>query len=224
MLDDTFDPAKLDYEKMGATIPLQDISKVAHFLLFIQAAQKHTFKHLFIPETYLQHIPGRPEELSDENYLVIQKWIPELKEFKKMSEKERFGALESMPSEAREEAHIAIVNAGLWNHMNANLSAATDGPDKQKRYCFVNIQGPFNHHPDYFCFQGEQGQKKHTDDTSKALDRMIYNKSKDQHNTKEFPEGGLKGPFLEHWRQITREDKELMSLFKKYRCIPKILK
>lgn len=217
ILSPDFDRSGLDYAKLAEVTPLQDMSKVAHYLRFSEVAQKESFEYLHVPATYLTHLPTRPDEVSDENYIVVQEWVPGLTELKKLDEREQIAQKKNIPPRALEEKHKATVYAALWNHMNKNLSIGPDG-----NYYFVNIQGPFNNHAEDFYYQGERGEEKYALDVRDALERMLYGRTADQPKA-ECHEGLKEVDQVEKWKQMTRDHHELMALFEKHKCLPRFL-
>ncbi len=220
VLDEGFNLTELDYQKMAKTVPLQNVSQIATFLLFLQSKDTDEFKHLHASPTWPVPIPGRPKELSDENYLVAKRFIPNLTRLKKMDWSGACHELRSIPHEALKEMHTMIIKTGAWNHLNSNLNTAPDAPDDIKQYYFVNIQGPFNHHLKYFCFQGEEGKEKHAEDVAKSLDRMVYGRSTDQPPSK-YP--GLDDvDRTEEWKKLTQET-EVLKILQKSKYKPKFM-
>jgi hypothetical protein len=231
VLDKDFHEKKfphIDWSKAARVRPLQDASKMAHYLRFLEIAKLRSFKYFNLPQTFLYHIPGRPEELSDENYLVVQRWIPDIIKFKTgdkdetsnqfKNKQELEKARRAIPDKALTEMHTAIVYAALWNHLNKNLAKDPSGA-----YHFINMQGTIFHTPDFFFYQGKMGEKRFLEDVIGGLERMVYGRTQDQPATESEDEGLKDEHQIELWKKLTRNNAELMSLFKKYNIMPRYL-
>jgi len=102
--DDEFDQEIKDQKPVinkDAHKTFQTISRYAYYLAFLNAQKQHGFKHVTVPETYLVHIPGRPTDVSDRNYMVVERQITG-------------GPVETLTHEEAEEAETAIKEIGLF--------------------------------------------------------------------------------------------------------------
>ncbi|HLJ31505.1 MAG TPA: hypothetical protein VKU36_03655 [Candidatus Babeliales bacterium] len=203
VLDPNFNADSVDCSKFEYMPTYQHCSRVAHYLRLKEIIKKKNFKHFQTTPTYLKHIPGKPELLADENYIVIQEWIPGLKELNHMSAEEQKEIRKNIPFEALKEIHEGIIYAALWN-IRGNLSV--DGVTPYYYY-LVNLEEPFNHKPQFFYFQGEEGRKKYTEDVVAALERMAK-------SFLDIPEQ------FERWIQLTNEHAGFKKYCDKYNVYP----
>ena len=89
------------------------ISRFVPYLLFtmMQKGSNPTFRHFSIPPTYLVHIPGKPQLISDDNYCVVQKCFePGLRDVRA-----NIRSLSKVPDLQFKELCYAIVKLGLWD-------------------------------------------------------------------------------------------------------------
>lgn len=89
----------------------QTISRGIHYLAFRQAQKKRGFMYVDVPETYLLHIPGRPQELSDRNYVIIERYIEGLQRIDTISDVQD------------KEINIAVQEAHLFDYSKENMLA-----------------------------------------------------------------------------------------------------
>ncbi len=115
------------------------ISMYANYLLLKKFIEHNKLKHVITPDTYLEHIPGRPEEVSDDNYMVIQKKIngtlinllADPSGWEKLSDK------------TIKELFVAA-RVGLWN-INGNLLV-----DENGNCVLLDLEQPNNSDPRAF--------------------------------------------------------------------------
>lgn len=111
----------------------QTISRGVNYLAFMHAKEQHQLDHLFAPETYLVHIPGRPTELSDRNYLIVEKKLENLQRIQDISEQQG------------KEIDIAVKEANLFDYSKENMFA---GP--YDTIACVDFEQPNNANPQQF--------------------------------------------------------------------------
>lgn len=56
----------------------QTISRFANFLLCTDVLERNKINKVYFPDIYLVHIPGTPTEICDDNYLVVEKEVPNI--------------------------------------------------------------------------------------------------------------------------------------------------
>ena len=182
-----------DCSKINMT-SYQHCSRLAYYLRLKETSEKKGFQYFKTAQTYLKHVPGKPKELSDENYVVTQEWIKGLTEIRNLPKQEQEVIIKNISSKALQEIYDAIRGAALWDMAN-NL--AITGEDYN--YYMVDLEQPFNHKPQFFYFQTEEGKKKYVQDTIDGLERMA---KKIQFEPNQ----------LNTWKQITERDFELQEL------------
>jgi hypothetical protein len=192
-LNDNFDCSLIEY------IPsYQHCSRLAHYLRVKEVAEKKNFQVLRPTPTYITHIPGKANELSDENYVVVQEWINDFQEIKNLPERQRITIKGNMSFDIIKELYEATVYAALWD-IASNL-----GVDKHSCYLHIaDLEEPFNHKPQFFYFQGEEGKKKYVEDVIAGLERMarFFLEDQEQFNI---------------WKKLSEEDIDFNSLCNHY--------
>lgn len=124
--------------KKKAPKTYQTISRIAHYLLFLDAQERHKFETVIAPKMYPIHIPGRPQEASDRNYIALEEEFKGLKEAGILSPKEE------------EELEIAIRETGLFNINRENVKRTVDG-----KLVIIDFEQPNNSIPPHFLYQDE---------------------------------------------------------------------
>lgn len=198
-LDPNFNPDATDCSKFEYLPSYQHCSRGAHYLRVKEAIEKGNFKSVRTTPTYLEHIAGKPTELSDENYVPIQVWVDNLKTVKELPEK----ALEirsNIPYDALKEIHETLIYGALWD-IKSNLAFVNP------YYYIVDLEEPFNHKQQYFYFRGEEGTKKYVEDVIKTLERMA----------KMFLEIPKQ---FEIWKQLTEDHAGFKEYCQKYAMYP----
>jgi len=180
----------------------QHCSRVAHYLRLKEIIEKDNFQYFKSTPTYFAHIPQKPQELSDENYVVIQKWIDDLKTLKEMAKEQAYEVKKNIPIDALNEIHKATIYAALWD-IHSNL--AIDG--KNPYYYMIDLEEPMNHKPQFFYFRGDEGKEKYVKDTIAALERVakIF---------LELPEQ------FERWQELTKNHKGFKYYCDQYNIYP----
>ena len=107
-------------EQVAACDTFQTVSYIPTFLRYQELKQDRGLDHLHVPETFLMHVPGRPQELCDSNYVIVQKKDDLLR---------REDVLARLPSLTKEQIYetvLLIFYCALWN-MRTNLQIGTGG-------------------------------------------------------------------------------------------------
>ncbi len=180
----------------------QHCSRAAHYLRLKEIIERKNFQFFKTTPTCLKHIPNKPPELSDENYVVVQKWVPDLKELKELSEREQLAIRKNIPAPALQEIYEAVVYAALWD-IRGNLAVSTH----DSKYYMLDLEEPFNHLPQFFYFQGDQGKRKYVLDVIDGLERMAQ-------KLVELPEQ------FNLWERLTDNDTEFKKLCEQYQVFP----
>lgn len=141
------DKAVVEFARVPKTY--QTVSRVATYLLFKEAEKRHQFKHVVTPDTYMVHITGRPNDLSDRNFVAVQKME---------------AGLEDVVSLSKEEEHEIIIilrEIGLFCCNKGSLKRRkSDG-----KIVILDFEQPNNSNPlqffhknfDLFIGNGEAG-------------------------------------------------------------------
>ena len=105
----------------------QTVGCIPVYLRYRMLQRLRSLEHVAVPETFLQHVPGRPVELSDKNYVIVQARVDRPLQFKKdaMSDAE-IRALHMLSPEQIQELVLFIFYCGIWN-VNTNLYMTPDG-------------------------------------------------------------------------------------------------
>jgi hypothetical protein len=200
VLDPHFKP-DFDCSRFEYIPSYQHCSRVAHYLRLIEIMKRKNFQYLKTTPTYLKHIPDKPDTLSDEHYVVVQEWVENLKELKQLPANEQLAIRKNISPPALQEMYEAIVYAALWD-MRGNLALnADDGT-----YYMLDLEEPFNHKPQMFFFQGQEGRKKYVLDVIDGLERMACKLQEPEQ--------------MNRWRRFVEDDLQLQVLFKEYAIAP----
>lgn len=167
VLNPNFDADVADCALFEYMPSYQHCSRLAHALRAQEAIEKGNFKSMKITPTYLQHLPGKPKELSDENYVPIQVWIDNLQTVKELGPEKALEIRKNISPEALKEIHETIIYAALWD-ITSNLSVDGTNP----HYYMIDLEEPFNHKQQFFYFKGPEGKKKYVQDVVLTLERM----------------------------------------------------
>lgn len=117
----------------GAPKTFQTISRAINYLSFINAKEKFSLSNVSAPETYLVHIPGRPTELSDRNYIILEKKIDNLQRIQAVSEQQG------------KDIDTAVKEANLFDYSKENMFVTADD-----KIAFVDFEQPNNANPQHF--------------------------------------------------------------------------
>lgn len=201
VLDPDFQP-DFDCSKFDKMFSFQHCSRVAHYLRLKEVSEKKAFEYVTSTPTYLQHIPGKSSELSDENYCTVQEWVPGLKELKQLPEREQMSIRAGITGDALQEMYTAIVYAALWD-LSSNL--AINGSDSN--YYMVDLEETIFHKPQFFFFQGEEGEMRYVIDVVHGLEKMAQTlqSEPEQFNV---------------WKRLTDEDRIFKALCEKHNFFP----
>ena len=204
VLDPNFKADEADCEKIEHIPSFQGCSRAAHYLRLKEFIKNKNCKSLRTTPTYLVHIPGQPKELSDENYVPIQIWVPNLKKLKELPLDEQREIRRNISPAALKEIHDgAVVYAALWD--TAGSLCVDD--QQPPHYYMIDLEEPFNHKPQFFYFQGKEGEKKYVEDVVITLERVAK-------FFLDIPEQ------LERWKELTENHLILKRLCLKYDIYP----
>ena len=204
VLDPHFKADEADCAKMEYIPSYQHCSRAAHYLRLKEFIENNNCNSLRTTPTYLAHIPGQSKELSDENYVPIQVWVSNLKKLKELPEQEQLEIRRNILPTALKEIHDgAVVYAALWD--TAGSLCVDDNPNPH--YYMIDLEEPFNHKPQFFYFQGEEGEKKYVEDVVITLERVAK-------FFLNLPEQ------LERWKQLTESHVGFKRFCEKYNMYP----
>lgn len=146
------------------TFPWQLLSRVlaAEELNAILTDPAQDFHHLIPVSKWIHHIPGKPDDLHDDNYLVVAHHVP-LADYTTLS-------LSDLPPESPlwKEIERATKRCGLWDVANhGNVLVWIDADGKQKG-AIVDLERPglgggdegtefFHHNPERIARNGDAG-------------------------------------------------------------------
>ena len=88
----------------------QTASRMAYYLLLKDRMRKKGYRHVHVPESYMVHVPGKPEGVADGNVLIVQRKIPHTEKLMKGS-----NAASDLSKGVLKELYDAVVSLGLWN-------------------------------------------------------------------------------------------------------------
>ena len=111
----------------------QTISRMAYYLLFLDAQQRVGFNHIVAPQMHLIHIPSRPEIVSDRNYVIVEKKIHNLQ------------PLGAVSDEEKKELHNVVEATGLFNLTKDNVMRTEKG-----KIVVLDWEQPNNSNPRHF--------------------------------------------------------------------------
>lgn len=115
----------------------QHISRIAHYLLLLDAKERHNLS-IEAPDMHLVHIPGRPQEVSDRNYIVIERKHDDLKE------------IEHLTSKEKQEMDLVARETGIFNFNRENCKRTSKG-----NLIILDFEQPNNSLPSHFFHQSE---------------------------------------------------------------------
>ena len=112
-----------------------NISRLFGYERIANCIKKNKFKHIVLPKKYLYHVPGRPWELADENYMVIAERIAgiELDKYmdicKKKKQKCRF------TQEVANEVFTCVWESIIFNPDHKNILFTKNG-----KFAFIDTE------------------------------------------------------------------------------------
>lgn len=108
----------------------QTISRFANFLRCQDVIQRHAFEHVYVPEIYLVHIPGTPDTICDDNYLIVERAITNTTNIcGNVKEKSAFTNTVLL------ELYTLITEAGIFDFNGENLHI-----DAQGKFIFLDLE------------------------------------------------------------------------------------
>jgi len=131
-------------EKYGKTY--QAISRVAYAHRAREACKEFELNLVTIPDKYLVHIPGRPTEVADSNYVAVAKKVPNI-----VADLQEHAL--SLDPEVIRQLTILIGYTALWNHVGSagNIFVVEDPETKEQKLSYHDTEQPNVHSPaDFF--------------------------------------------------------------------------
>ena len=109
----------IDYVGGDGIMPktYQGVSRMAYWLAAQQFIKQSKISSVVFPDTYLVHIPGRPHDLSDKNYVVVEKVQSKLQDVTALTKEERNDVRQIIEATALFE----LTNGGLKRDENGKL-------------------------------------------------------------------------------------------------------
>ncbi len=154
--------AKLSAQELDA-LPLpertyQTVIAVAYLLRARDAIERYTISTVAVPDTYLYHVPGRPEELSDNNYLVLQKTVANGIKLEDIQ-----AGSGSLDDKKLRELFIVPAYAGLWS-FKGNIMVADN------QLVLPDLEQPNNSNPlDFY----HQNRKAYEDNVATGIKELV---------------------------------------------------
>lgn len=124
-----------DLKTLRRTVTYQTISSLPTYFLYLRLSKESPLKHVYIPNTYLVHVPGTDESLSDGNYIVVQEKIQLVEAHDEQK------LLKALSSEQLCELVRVICACGLWD-TNGKIKFSKDG-----RIVIVDLEQPNTSNP-----------------------------------------------------------------------------
>ncbi len=97
----------------------QTISHSAYYLKLSEVIEHYALTRLRLPRTYLVHVPDRPTQVADENYIIIQELL------KGIVLEDCPRAIASLTEHDIHDLFIGIKHAGIWN-IKRNIMVVDD--------------------------------------------------------------------------------------------------
>lgn len=140
-----------NYEKIEQHHTTQTLSMRACYLALLQAWKIHSKNYVVLLPTYLQHVPGTPEQASDNNYFAYFQ-VPE-KNLKKLQDNPDL--IKNIPEEAINEFFNYILDAAaaLWDNENYPIYIKTNEQDVFQKFVIGLREKPNNQWPEIFYAQ-----------------------------------------------------------------------
>lgn len=160
---------EIDYTALDPQTPTyQTISYAGHYHLLTKAIREHNLYKIKTPETYFAHRPGRPLEYNDDNYVVVQKTVPNVVNLATQKDADKYEIVSTFGDEMLNHQHKATRLAMLWN-MAGNMLV---NPQDPTTIHVSDLEQPNNSKSHLFFYKGKQGDWKRWWDAKTGLEEM----------------------------------------------------
>jgi hypothetical protein len=147
----TVTPQQLEaFKKMtGGGKTYQTISRLAYWLRLREAKKELKLNRICLPKQYLVHIPGRPTEVEDQNYVIVERKIKGGRDFK--------DSPLAVDKELMKQLTWLIGYAALWDLSDHNILI------KDGKACMIDVEQPNVHKPLEFFHKNTQTHRSNVD-------------------------------------------------------------
>lgn len=143
----------------------QTISRMAYYLLVKEAVDKLKSEHIKIPKTYLFRLPGKPDIVSDNNYILVQERV-------KGIQSANANNLAQLSEEAIHHlCKIAVTTGVLWGVSYSNLGMKEEN-GKMIIY-LTDLEQPNNSNPLKFFHGNSAKVESNVSVGNNRLDKMF---------------------------------------------------
>lgn len=118
----------------------QTISRFANSLRCKDVIRRKTLSQIYFPDIYLVHIPGNPTDISDDNYIIVEK---EVADIENICESDRAHA--ALTKQTLKELYYIITEAGIFDFNGENLRI-----DDQNNLVFIDLEQAIVENPSDF--------------------------------------------------------------------------
>ncbi len=192
---ETLDPKKFDWGKINR-VPntYMNIGRLATAHLLNRAKERGELSKLNLVPTFAAHIPDRPMDLNDENYVIVQPYLPKFQTLKQMSARDQQELIDTFDEGVLQDIYNATKAAGTFE------TCGNIGVVKGSAELYLADYEPtiFNYAEDFF-FQNERGRE-----------RKLYDICDSFIRTGAILKKGT-GRLLEKWEQIVQSDPVLLD-------------
>ncbi len=108
----------------------QTISRFANSLRCKDVILRNTIDRIYFPEIYLVHIPGNPTDISDDNYIIVEK---EVADIENICDNDR--ANQALTKQTLKELYYIITEAGIFDFNGENLRI-----DDHNNLVFIDLE------------------------------------------------------------------------------------
>lgn len=118
----------------------QTISRFANSLRCKDVILRNTIDRIYFPEIYLVHIPGNPTDISDDNYIIVEREVPDIENIC-----ESIRAQEALSKQTIKELYYIITEGGIFDFNGENLRI-----DDNNNLVFIDLEQAIVENPTDF--------------------------------------------------------------------------
>ncbi|MGE0009518.1 MAG: hypothetical protein AB7F19_03170 [Candidatus Babeliales bacterium] len=122
------------------------ISRFANALLCKDVCKKNNIENIYFPDIYLVHIPGNPHDISDDNYIILEKQVPNIENICSHKQERR-----ALTRKALRELYLIITQAGIFDFNGENLQI-----DNHNNLIFIDLEQGMVENPSHFFNKDKQ--------------------------------------------------------------------
>lgn len=108
----------------------QTISRFANSLRCKDVILRNAIDRIYFPEVYLVHIPGNPTDISDDNYIIVEKEVAHIENIC-----DHARASEALSKQTLKELYYIITEGGIFDFNGENLRI-----DDQNNLVFIDLE------------------------------------------------------------------------------------